>query len=331
LRTQFVYDNQNFNKSKDFEAIRTMPRKGGKWLVFVLALSLTVFAPGIRASGEDEIQTKPSGLPVEGENGDLTDLARHLNNPVGPVWNIVTQNNFYFLKGLPSGAYRGEYVMNFQPVLPIPLTPQWSLVFRPVIPLESIPYVRSIDLPNHAIDWTRTAGMGDITLDPLLVPSLKPWLILGFGPSIVLPTASTTSLGSGKLQLGPAVVLGFLTKQWVGGVFVQNWWSLAGGYSTPVVNQMNLQYFLFRMLPNAWQVGFAPNILVDWRADGRNQVTFPLGLGVGKTFRIGGLPIQTSLECQWMAWHPDDFGQRFNIRFVFKPVVPALIKKPIFD
>jgi hypothetical protein len=32
-----------------------------------------------------------------------------------------------------------------------------------------------------------------------------------------------------------------------------------------------------------------------------------------------------------MAWHPDEFGQRFNIRFVFKPVVPALIKKPIFD
>ena len=86
------------------------------------------------------------------------------------------------------------------------------------------------------------------------------------------------------------MVLGFLTKQWVGGVFLQNWWSLAGDHSTPVVNQMNLQYFLFRMLPNAWQVGFAPNILVDWRADGSNQVTFPLGLGVGKTFRIDGVP-----------------------------------------
>ena len=306
-------------------------RKTGAWLVLVLAFGLAIFPRGGLASGGDAIESKPGGLPATEEHGDLTDLARDLNNPVGPVWNIVTQNNFYFLKGFPSGAYRGEYVMNFQPVLPVPLTQQWSLVFRPVIPLESTPYVRSIDVPNHAIDWTRTSGMGDINLDPLLVPSLKPWLILGFGPSIVLPTASTTSLGSGKLQLGPAVVLGFLTKQWVGGFFVQNWWSLAGGHSTPVINQMNLQYFLYRMLPDAWQVGFAPNVLVDWRADGRNQVTFPLGLGVGKTFRIGGLPIQTSLEFQWMAWHPDDFGQRFNIRFVFKPVIPALVKKPIFD
>jgi hypothetical protein len=32
-----------------------------------------------------------------------------------------------------------------------------------------------------------------------------------------------------------------------------------------------------------------------------------------------------------MAWHPDEFGQRFNLRFVSKPVLPALVKNPIFD
>jgi len=37
------------------------------------------------------------------------------------------------------------------------------------------------------------------------------------------------------------------------------------------------------------------------------------------------------LEFQWMAAHPDDFGQRFNIRFIFKPVLPNLVKKPIFE
>lgn len=300
-------------------------------LGLVLAWSLAFFPLSSQASGADQKDAGAGSPPAAEEHGDLGELARHLNNPVSSVWNIVTQNNFYFMKGFPSSAYRGEYVMNFQPVLPIPLTQGWNLVFRPVIPLETVPYVRSVDLHNGQVNWTRTTGLGDITLDPLLVPSVKPWLILGFGPSLILPTASTTTLGSGKLQLGPAVVLGFLTKQWIGGIFVQNWWSLAGVHSTPVVNQMNLQYFLYRMLPNAWQVGFAPNVLVDWRADGRNQVTFPLGLGVGKTFKIGGLPIQTTLEFQWMAWHPADFGQRFNLRFVFKPVVPALVKKPIFD
>ena len=110
-------------------------RKTGVWLVLVLALGLAIFPRDGLASGGDAIESKPGGLPATEEHGDLTGLARDLNNPVGPVWNIVTQNNFYFLKGFPSGAYRGEYVMNFQPVLPIPLTQQWSLVFRPVIPL----------------------------------------------------------------------------------------------------------------------------------------------------------------------------------------------------
>jgi hypothetical protein len=32
-----------------------------------------------------------------------------------------------------------------------------------------------------------------------------------------------------------------------------------------------------------------------------------------------------------MPVHPEDFGQRFNIRFVFKPVLPSMVKKPIFE
>jgi len=301
-------------------------------LVLALGLGLAIFPQGSLASGGGAIETKPGGLPAAEEHGDLTDLARHLNNPVGPVWNIVTQNNWYFQKGFPSTASRVHYVLNFQPVLPIPLTRELNLVMRPVVPLESNPYASGVSLHPLGVEWSRTAGLGDITLEPFLVPNWKPWLIFGVAPSLIVPTATDTHLGQGKVQLGPAVVLGFLTKNWIGGVFVQNWWSLAGNNSKPAVNQMNLQYFLYRMLPDAWQVGFAPNVLVNWRADGKNQVTFPIGLGVGKTFKLGALPpIQTSLEFQWMPVHPDEFGQRFNLRFVFKPVLPALVKNPIFD
>jgi len=311
-----------------------MKPQGLAWVWFgaLLTLWLTIFSLGSLTAGTDQSGIEPGSPPAADEHGDLSELARHLNNPVGPVWNLVCQNNWYLEKGFPSSAYRVQYVMNFQPVLPIPLTSEWNLVFRPVVPLESNPYISGMNLFTQSLNWSRTGGLGDIALDAFMVPLWKPWLILGLGSSLVLPTSSTLDLGSGKLQLGPAVVLGFLTKKWIGGVFVQNWWSLAGTHQTQVVNQMNLQYFLYRMLPDAWQVGFAPNVLVNWRADSKNQVTFPLGLGVGKTFKLGPLPpIQMSLEFQWMAWHPDDFGQRFNLRFVFKPVVPALVKKPIFD
>lgn len=31
------------------------------------------------------------------------------------------------------------------------------------------------------------------------------------------------------------------------------------------------------------------------------------------------------------AWKMFDDGQRFNIRFTFKPVLPNLVKKPLFE
>jgi hypothetical protein len=263
---------------------------------------------------------------------DLQEVGKQLNNPVSSIWNITTESNWYFLKGDLSPAYRGQYVFNFQPVIPLPLTREWNLIIRPVFTILDTPYITGVDIPNRSVNWGRTGGVGDLGFLPLLSPNI-PEVILGVGPTLVFPTANTYALGQGKMQVGPAAVAGFIKKDWVGGVFVQNWWSVAGTHATPVVNQMNLQYFLVRMLPHAWQISTAPNVLVNWRATGGNSLTFPISIGIGKTFRPhpGLPPISTGLEFQWMAAHPDDFGQRFNIRFIFKPVLPNLVKKPILE
>jgi hypothetical protein len=54
-------------------------------------LSIELFASGIRSFEGDEILTKPGDLPGGSKPGDLTDFARHLNNPGGRGWDIVTQ------------------------------------------------------------------------------------------------------------------------------------------------------------------------------------------------------------------------------------------------
>src|SRR5208282_3286959 len=174
--------------------------------------------------------------------------------PISSVWNITTQSNMYFYKGDQSPAYRGQFVFNFQPVLPIPLTKDWTLIPRPVIPILSNPFIKGVDTTTGQLDWSRTGGLGDIALVTLLSPNI-PGVILGFGPTYIFPTAPTHDLGQGKFQMGPAVVLGFLSKNWVGGIFPQQWWSMAGSQGTPVTSQTNIQYFLFRMFPGAWQVG----------------------------------------------------------------------------
>jgi hypothetical protein len=273
----------------------------------------------------------PAAMGKSGEQ-DLQEVGKQLNNPLSSIWNITTQSNMTFLKGDLSPAYRGQFVFNFQPVLPIPLTKNWNLIPRPVIPFLSTPYIQGVDRTTLTPEWSRTGGMGDMAFLAMLSPNLPQW-ILGLGPTFVFPTASTYDLGQGKFQIGPAAAAGFISKKWVGLIFAQNWWSVGGTSARPVVNQLNLQYVLVRMLPNAWQIQTTPNILVNWRAKSGNQVTFPLGIGVGKTFRIhpGMPPISTALEFQWMPVYPGEFGQRFNIRFTFKPVLPNLVKKPIFE
>jgi hypothetical protein len=295
-----------------------------------VALALVLLLAGGPTRGSATTDLKEASHASTPE--DLDEVGKQLNNPVSSIWNITTQSNMYFEKGNLSSAYRGQFVFNFQPVLPIPLTKDWNLIPRPVIPFLSNPYIRGVDTATGSLDWSRTGGMGDMAFVTFLSPNLPQW-ILGLGPTFIFPTASTYDLGQGKFQMGPAAVAGFVTKHWVGLIFAQNWWSIAGTHQTRVTNQMNLQYALVRMLPGAWQIQMTPNILIDWRAKAGNQVTFPIGIGIGKTFRINpGLPpISTALEFQYVPVHPDEFGQRFNIRFVFKPVLPNLVKKPIFE
>ena len=70
----------------------------------------------------------------------------------------------------------------------------------------------------------------------------------------------------------------------------------------------------------------APNILIDWKADSDNKLTLPVGIGVGKLFKFGRLPIKFILQGQYAVIHPDDFGQRWNIQLQIVPVLPSLIK-----
>ena len=100
--------------------------------------------------------------------------------------------------------------------------------------------------------------------------------------------------------------------------------------TSPDTSQSNIQYFILRFLPKAWTVGMSPNILINWKADNDNKVTFPVGASVGKTVKIGRLPVNFSIQGQWMPWHPDDFGQRWNIQLVIKPVIPSLIPGTLF-
>ena len=278
-----------------------------------------------------------TNVPAIADEGQGTmsaeELNRQLNNPVSSVWSMVFQNNYTQLKnnfedvpGWDKGDEKWFYSLNFQPVLPLPLTSEWNLINRPVFPIYAgRPILESDGFEN-------ADGLGDIALVSLLSPAKTSGSFLwGVGPTFIFPTASKDELGQEKWQAGPAAVGLYLGKEWIFGAFPQHWWSFAGNGDRQSTSQTNIQYFIWRLLPDQWQIGMAPNITIDWKADDDNKLTLPVGLGVGKLFKIGGLPVKFILEAHYAVIHPDDFGQGWNIRFTVTPVLPALIKDPIFD
>ncbi len=178
----------------------------------------------------------------------------------------------------------------------------------------------------------RTTGFGDTVLMELFSPSPKlvgNWL-LGVGPTFIFPTASSDYTGQGKWQVGPAAIVGYLSKKWILGALVQNWQSF-GGSGDGRINQMNLQPIAAYFLPNGWSIGYSGNILANWKADKAGDVwTVPLGLSVSKVVKLGNLPVRFALAGQYMAHHPDVGGQKWNIQLMVVPVIPKLIKGTLF-
>jgi hypothetical protein len=217
---------------------------------------------------------------TDADKQSLADLNRQLQNPVSSVWSLTFQFNNYFLKGFPSDKTRVQSLVNFQPVLPLHLTKDVNLIVRPVLPfILTSPVFTENGFENKG-------GFGDMALVPFISPASDNWII-GVGPTAIFPTATNKGLGQGKLQLGPAAVVGWFDKEWMLGVFPQQWWSVAGDDDRPDTSQANIQYFLYRFLPGAWNIGTSPNVLIDWKADDDNKVTFPVGLGVGKVLNSG--------------------------------------------
>ena len=264
----------------------------------------------------------PSAAAQTANSQSLDEVNKELSNPISSIWALQLQENTYWL----NKPDRNVVNLQFQPVLPLALSDDWNLITRPVFQvMNSTPYV------NESLHLHRVTGFGDTILATLLSPSPKlagPWL-LGAGPSFIFPTATNSRLGQNKWQLGPAGVFGYLGDKWLAGVFPQQWFSV-GGNGSQTVSQMNLQYFFVYLPGDGWGIGTSPNMLVNWYASNANKVTFPIGLNISKVVKIGPLPVKFAVQGQYMPVRPDVFGQKWNLQFAITPVIPKLIKEPLF-
>jgi hypothetical protein len=262
------------------------------------------------------------GAVTESSTGeDASELNRELTNPVSSLWSISNQfNNFE----LNNGQWNNNW--NFQPVLPVSLTKDWNLITRPVMPFyDIVPHETS---PG---EFARDAGLGDLALVELLAPANSGNWVLGVGPTAIFPTATSHFTGQGKWQLGPTLVVGYLTKQFFLGLFPQQWWSIGGEHGRPDTDQMNLQPIASLFFGEGWSIGYSGNILANWNAPSGDVWTVPIGLGLSKVVKFGRLPVKLQLAVQYMLVHPSISGQEWNVQVQITPVMPKLIKGVLFQ
>ncbi len=73
-------------------------------------------------------------------------------------------------------------------------------------------------------------------------------------------------------------------------------------------------------------IGAAPNIIINWEADGTERFTIPVGLGINKTVQFGKLPVRLGIEVYYSVWRPNNVAStEWNLRFYAIPAVPSAL------
>ena len=291
--------------------------------------------------------TKPqAGVGGSGQ-GSAAEVGKKLSDPLSDVWALFTEFNHTWSDGdVTNGHEEGTHII-FQPIMPFKLTENYKLITRPTLPItqnQDLPdglRLKHNQSPDHAtgisiagVKFSSQSGLGDMSLPLLVSRNPRPGEKWGFGlgPTFVFPTATDDQLGTDTWEIGPAAVVTYKTKRFTGAVFGQYWWNYAETDSDAKdTSHGSILYSAWWNLPKAWQVGFNPTITYNDKArDSDNKWNVPVGLGVAKTMRFGKLPVKFQLAAEKSVVRQDTFGKDWNIRLNVIPVIPALVKNPLF-
>jgi hypothetical protein len=213
-------------------------------------------------------------------------------NPVGNITVFPFQNNFNY----GFGPYtRLQYNLNVQPVFPIMLSKEWTLVARTIIPVVNQPSSAPPAVCASQFGCPSTFGLSNVQEQLFFGPKTNPGqLIWAVGPIFQFPTATPTALGTAKWAAGPDAVALVMPGKWVIGLLVTQLWSFAGPSNTSSVNSLLAQPFVNYNLKGGWALSAAPIATANWVLPG-TKWTVPLGGGVAKTFKDAGQLMQLTV------------------------------------
>lgn len=240
------------------------------------------------------------------------ELAKKLSNPISSLISVPFQFNYDAGYGPNDGD---KSVVNIQPVIPLDLTDDLSLVIRTILPIAW-----QKDIAGNS---GSQAGLGDIVQSFFFVPQAKTTamgtLTYGVGPVISWPTGTDRLLGSGNWGLGPTAVLLFQKSGWTYGALVNHLWGVAETRSSaPDLSNTFLQPFVSYSTKDAWTYSLNSESSYNWSTE---EWSVPINAMVAKLTTIGNQKIQFQIGGRYWAESatngPEGFGARFQVSFLF--------------
>src|ERR1700692_1497264 len=136
-------------------------------------------------SAGSAVHAQSSAPRADAGSDSDTAIAKKLQNPIGDLYSFPFQNNTNFNYGPHKGT---QDILNVQPVIPIHITEDWTIITRTILPLIWQPSLQ----PAKTVPF----GSGPITFSAFLSPSqpVNGWL-WGIGPVVQVPTISSATLG----------------------------------------------------------------------------------------------------------------------------------------
>lgn len=268
-------------------------------------IAAVLLGPVLARAEERAVDVEGDADSGAGSEPSARELARQDQNPITRFYVMRFEDNVQLGYGPHNEA---QNFFRLQPLIPIELGPDWTLLTRVIIPIVHQPWPRSAD------------GLGDISLIAFLTPARVSRFIWGLGPAMLVPTATDKTIGFEKWSAGPAVAAVYSTQRWVVGVVAQNLWSFSGDDERQEVSLMSLRPLVNYNLPEGWYLTTSPSIVANWQGDDDDRWLVPVGGGVGKVYRLGGQRLSTTVESYYHAETPGigpEWQMRMQLSFLY--------------
>ena len=248
------------------------------------------------------------------KNGDVSaeevEVAMQLANPVARLISVPFQLNYDTNIGPKDDGDR--WTLNIQPVIPISISEDWSIISRTILPVIS---------QNDIFPGAGSQnGIGDIIQSLFLSPRVTTsgW-VWGAGPVFLLPTGSNDLLTTDKWAAGPTGVALRQQGPWTYGILANHLWSFAGDDDRDDVNASFMQPFLTYTTPTAVTYGVQTESTYNWDTE---QWSVPINCFVSKVTRIGNQMVSFTGGVRYWADSPDNGPEGWGGRLVMTLIFP---------